>query len=457
MESTIKKYKYGLSISKDNLNETQLDILRLSVKPKCIDGYGPKPKPIILYKETQGRIIVPYYFGTEFLKDFPNITYTVQYDESEKINLTFNGTMRNEQNIVIEEVLDHFKTEHRCLLNLRCGFGKSIITLKLITLLKKKTLIIVHKEFLMSQWAGYIKQFIPDAKVGFIRQNTFEPDCDIVIGMLQSLCMRTYPKITDIALTIIDEAHNICATVFSTVLFKYSSLYMIGLSATPERKSDGLGCILEWTFGKFITVLADSSQKVNVDIIETGINIVEKKLRFSGNINIQDAINQLVNNDNRNKQIIASILKNIKRNILIVTDRVAHVKHLHKLLNDISIQSSIFIGGMKQEERNTATETNNILIATFQMVKEGFDLPRLDVLIFATPKKDIIQVVGRITRKIHNDPPLIIDIFDKTSVFERWGYERFRYYKTKGYGFKKSVKNLEPIIEIPMNYSDVFE
>ena len=58
----------------------------------------------------------------------------------------------------------------------------------------KKTLVIVHKTFLMNQWKDRIMQFIPDAKIGYIQGNTIDVyGKDIVIGMLQSISMKDYP------------------------------------------------------------------------------------------------------------------------------------------------------------------------------------------------------------------------------------------------------------------------
>ena len=38
------------------------------------------------------------------------------------------------------------------ILEVPCGRGKTVMALKIISTLSKKTLIIVHKEFLMNQW-----------------------------------------------------------------------------------------------------------------------------------------------------------------------------------------------------------------------------------------------------------------------------------------------------------------
>ena len=72
---------------------------------------------------------------------------------------------------------------------------KTCLALYIIAALKKKTIIIVHKEFLMRQWVERIEQFLPEAKVGKIQAKTIDvEDKDIVICMLQSLSMKEYNK-----------------------------------------------------------------------------------------------------------------------------------------------------------------------------------------------------------------------------------------------------------------------
>ncbi len=450
----ITKSKYGLVLYKKDLSLAELKTLKsqLAVKPKS-NNYNALAKPIILFKETNDKIYIPYYFGIEFFKS-KNVNYTLKdktINTTDSIN-NFIGNLRPEQEIILNTTLEHFQTDHRCLWNLRCGFGKSVLALKLVSILKKKTLIIVHKEFLMNQWLNYIHRFLPHASVGFIQQNTFEPDNDIIIGMLQSMSSRKYPKINNLGLTIIDEAHNIAATVFSQVLFRHSSVMMLGLSATPERKSDGLGCILEWTFGRFIESSASNPQKTIVKVIESETKIKESMIRFYNTLNIQDAINQLVSDNSRNK-LVMSVIREYNSGdnfILIVTDRVAHAKKIQAGIPD----SVLCIGGQKNKIDNV-----QVIVATYQMVKEGFDYPNLNVLIFATPKRDIVQIAGRIQRKIHNEPPIIIDIYDTCSVFKHWGFSRFKYYKECGFIIERdngieTILQEETVINLDFVFSD---
>jgi hypothetical protein len=128
----------------------------------------------------------------------------------------------------------------------------TVMSLKIISVLSKKTLILVHKEFLMNQWIERIQEFLPTARVGIIQGPKFEVDNkDIVIGMIQSIYDKVYPMNTfsSFGLTIIDEVHRIGSEEFSKTLTKIVTPYMLGISATVDRK-DGLTKVLHMFIGE---------------------------------------------------------------------------------------------------------------------------------------------------------------------------------------------------------------
>ena len=125
--------------------------------------------------------------------------------------------------------------------------GKTVIALNIISKLKTKTLVIVHKGFLVEQWIERIQQFLPKARIGKIQGQIIDiEDKDIVIGMLQSLSMKEYPQnmFKEFGLLIVDEVHHIAAEVFVRSLFKIITKNVLGLSATIQRK-DGLSKYLK--------------------------------------------------------------------------------------------------------------------------------------------------------------------------------------------------------------------
>ena len=130
----------------------------------------------------------------------------------------------------------------------------TVIALNIISKLQTKTLVVVHKGFLLNQWVERIEQFLPGARVGKIQGQIIDIDNkDIVIGMIQSLSMKEYPQkmFSSFGLTIVDECHHISSEVFSRTLQKIVTRCMLGLSATMERK-DGLTPVFKMFLGDIV-------------------------------------------------------------------------------------------------------------------------------------------------------------------------------------------------------------
>ena len=106
----------------------------------------------------------------------------------------------------------------------------------------------------MNQWIERINKYYPTAKIGKIQGQVIDIEGkDIVLGMLQSLSMKDYPAsmFDSFGFTIIDEVHHISSEVFSCALFKLVTKYMLGLSATMNRK-DGTTKVFKMFLGEVI-------------------------------------------------------------------------------------------------------------------------------------------------------------------------------------------------------------
>jgi superfamily II DNA or RNA helicase len=273
--------------------------------------------------------------------------------------------------------------------------------------------------------------------------------------MLQSISKKDYPKelFTDYLTVIFDEIHHLGAQVFSQALPKVSSRYTLGLSATPTRQ-DGMSSILTFNFGEFIKTETENkyNDKTFVKMIHNKNEYIERKIRFGG-INFQDLISQLTVDKSRNNSIISEVTEQYnlgKSGILVLSDRRDHIQAINTKLQALNMSSGLYIGGMKNKDRNKSEECR-IVCGTYSMVAEGFDLPKLNVLIMCTPKKNIVQIVGRILRKKHSAVPLIIDIWDRSvQSYMNWGFARIKYYRKQDYTFISKIPldpKPEPVIE----------
>lgn len=323
----------------------------------------------------------------------------------------------------------------------------TVMALNLVQRLGLKTIIVVHKQVLLEQWKERISQFIPKARIGVIQGPTLDiEDKDIIMGMVQTLTQRTYPVGTfnDIGVLICDEVHAMCSKTFSEVLFKIQTPYRLGLSATPKRK-DGFDKVLTHHLGPTIIDIHKTLIEPYVYLYNMPEIDIEIKYNKLGKINLPLLITDLADNDDRNSEIINILLEKVieNRKILVFSDRVAQCERLDDFFKlnassrGISKTSDTFIGKKSKELLANAMKCD-IIFATYGIFKEGIDCPELDTLLFATPKTDIVQAVGRILRQENECYPHVIDLVDNIGPLKSQYYARKRWYVSKGYKIHNS-------------------
>lgn len=428
----------GYKILKNNNYEKTIE--ELTVKPFGDFMNNDTNDEFCVCLQTSKYLYVPKYFG---LQKF-GLPSEYKLNEPTSIDVNFSGNIMDRQKEPIDKFIiaanDPLKMGG--ILQLPPGFGKTVMALYIICKLKVKTLIIVHKEFLLNQWKERIEQYIPNCSVGIIKQKKIEVDNNIVIASLQSLCMKTYEDniFNGFGFVIIDECHHVGAQVFSKALFKVNFKYTLGLSATVNRK-DGLTKVFKWFLGD---ILYKITKKENIPCIvkQIVINDNNETYRkeytiFNGKPNIAKMITNICSYSSRTTEIvnqIKSVLEKDDRKVLVLSDRKQH-------LHDIGVQfeeekHGFYMGGMKERDLEKS-KTKQIILGTYNMISEGFDLPSLDTLVLASPKSDVEQSIGRIQRKHtiteKDNIPLVIDIVDNFSLFEKQANKRKVFYKKMKY------------------------
>jgi len=440
----------GYSIIKTNLTIEEQEKIRrdLTVAPNCNNMGFKKPPSFYIYRESPKKFYVPRFYGFQHF-GIPKVN---QIKEGDDIDLEFSGELREKQKPVVNDFLKHVSKHHCGLLDLYCGYGKTCLALYIITKLHKKTIIIVHKEFLMNQWIERIKQFIPNAKIGKIQGQIIDiEDKDIVICMLQSIAMKDYPLslFQDFGFTIIDECHHISAEVFSNALFKIVTKYMLGLSATMTRK-DGLTKVFKQFLGKVVVKKKrEGTDNVEVRAINYCVDdpdFNEVITNFNGKTHYALMLKKLCEYEPRRifvTNIINNIIqeskeKNIERQIMVIAHNKNILTYIYNYINETNLASvGFYIGGMKEKDLKE-TESKQIVIATYAMAEEALDIKTLNTLIMVTPKTDVTQTVGRILRIADNNA-LVVDIIDRHSTFfNQWKKRRAFYNKCK-YTIKNDI------------------
>jgi len=429
----------GLTIPKEMMTPAEQTAFkkRLTFSPKMMGGYVDLTK-LYAYRESPHTL-----YGPRFYKETP----TSRLSEGTPIDIPFHGTLRGEQ---IKAVECFMKT--KCgLLELPCGFGKTILALYLVHALQRRTIVIVHKEFLLEQWIERIHEFLPTATVGRIQGDTVDTDKDIVIGMLQSLSMKEYPPVTfrTFGFTIVDETHHISADVFSNALFKVVTPYMLGLSATMERK-DGLSKVFKLFLGDIVYSAQRERTTVfihKVTYTTPDVEFNEVITNFKGDTNYTSMIKRISEFGQRTEAIL-SLLTHLRadpttKQIMIL----AHTKYLLKYLYEAIESRNIgtvgyYVGGMKNADLKES-ENKEIIVATYAMAEEALDIKTLSTLVLATPKTDVTQAVGRILRVKH-EKPVVMDIVDPHATFVNQWKKRRAYYLSQGYTIMESRHDTYP-------------
>lgn len=422
----------GYSINRDTTPPHFIENIRreLYVKPVILgqNNFAESVKEYPVFRASAKKIYLPRYYGITNYGKPKNYTLP----EGEDINVEFVGTLREIQTNTISETIKAFEEHGGGLVSLDTGLGKTVVALKLICEMKKKALIIVHAQFLLEQWIERIKTFIPSARIGIIKRDICNyVDCDIVVGMLQSIISRDYPKecMKSFGLLTVDECHHIGSKTFSGIFFKIQTKYMLGLSATPERK-DGLSKVIYWFLGPQIVNIKRSFNKPSIQFIFNDVSDYTEKFNRNGKVNSPIMITDLTLKESRNKiiiDLINELLKNSNRKILLLSDRRSHCELLKRELDILGISNGLYLGGMKTESRNDSVLTN-VILGTYQASGEGFDVPTLDTLILSTPKSDVEQAVGRILRQKNENDPIVYDIVDSFSIFKGQYYKRKKFY-----------------------------
>ena len=474
----------GYSIKKNEYNESNIINIKkeLTVKPFINTNFGPPAKEFKVYFENEKKLYIPRFYGIDKF-GYPVIN---QIQIPESIDIVFSKQLRPKQLPIIDKYLNAVKDNGGGgIISVPCGYGKTVLALNLISKLKVKTLVIVHKTFLMNQWKERINEFLPNSKIGIIQGDKIDTkDKDIVIGMLQSISKRDYDSniFNGFGFVIYDECHHLGAEIFSQSLLKTNFKYLLGLSATPTR-ADGLSKLFHWYLGPIIySIKIRENVKVNVDIIDF-YDTNPSYSKISCNINKKPNIPKMINNitayQPRNKIIYNNIHKCLLdgRKILVLSDRRNHLEIIKKDLDIFNINiylllyykkntilfnetiwgrimyyycnnkiytSGFYLGGMKQTQLEK-TEKCNVLLGTFSMASEGFDCKYpLNTIILSSPKSNIEQAVGRILRQEKNKItkiPLIIDIKDDFSFFSNQSKKRIAFYKKNNYSILNNIYN----------------
>ena len=362
----------------------------------------------LLYDRDNPRIVLPFALAKQL--QFPTVQY--MYPTLSEQKCTFLATLLDRQTEIEEEALQILSTHKSILLSLFTGFGKSLFGLYLASKLRKKTIIIVHRSIIMSQWAEDIEKVLPNIRCKVLSsKDTFNDykDVDFILANVVNITEVDRNIFLSFGLVIIDEIHTMVTEAFSKSFFCLQPEYVIGLSATPERV-DGLNQLIDLTVGEH-RIIRKMHRMYNVYKIHTKIKPYVTK-KADGSTDWNSVLKSLSENPTRNELIVKLIRFFSTRNILVVCKLVEHVRLLEELCLEAEpdMEVSTFYGN-----KSSYNKECRVLIASLSKSGVGFSFAKLDMLILAGDIKDNYQqVVGRIFRR-SDTYPIVVDLVDSHS------------------------------------------
>jgi superfamily II DNA or RNA helicase len=365
------------------------------------------------------------------------------------MDASFFGELTNAQHQAVKIILEY----DNGVIVAPPGFGKTILGTYLIAARKCSTLILVHRQPLLEQWRSQIGIFLDrDAKsIGQLGGGKRKLTGQVDVPMIQSLSKKD--SVDDIVAkygqVIIDECHHLPAVSFERILSEIKARYVVGLTATPQRR-DGHQPIIHMQIGPIRFRVDPRSQSAQrpfehrLVVRETGFELPEQ----ASEPTIQELYGLLVTDEKRNERIINDVLLAMEegRSPILLTERKNHLEHLHQRLKGFVRHIVVLKGGRSMKERlkvqeqltSIPIEEERLLLATGRYIGEGFDDPRLDTLFLTLPvswKGTLVQYAGRLHR-LHTDKRevRIVDYVDsKVSMLARMFEKRRVGYRAIGY------------------------
>ena len=391
-------------------------------------------KTISLFREIGGDIILP--FGTireinkHFNKEFQNNDIKIKVGKRVQYDVGNNLELYEYQQKAVEKLIE----AKFGILKAPAGCGKTQIGIALACKLKCRTLWLTHTQDLLNQSYSRAKQFIDSDFLGKITEGKVNVGEFMTFATVQTMSKLDLSLLkNEFDLIIVDECHRVFHNAnkmgqFSKIINGISCLRKIGLSATVHR-ADGLTQGMFALMGKVVHEISekDAEQRImqlSIRQILTNYKISTSCLDYDGTIIYSKLLTNIAENQERNKLILQTLVKEQENYCLVLSDRILQLEYLQEKLESVGLESKILVGKTPKKEREEILENArngkiNFILSTYALAKEGLDVPILNRLFFATPQSDfaiVTQSVGRIARIAEGKKDsVVIDFVDKNS------------------------------------------
>ena len=327
------------------------------------------------------------------------------------------------------------------------GAGKTVIALAVIARRAQPALVIVHTRELMYQWHKRATQFLDldEDEVGLIGDGRKKVGDRLTIAIINSLYKVMDEVRPAVGHLVVDECHHIPSRTFTDVVGRLDTAYMLGLSATPYRR-DKLTRIIYFYLGDRLHRIQSRQLQALDKIMRATLRVRHTRCAYYFDSDeYQSMISALIADRQRNTLIADDVVERANTGrggiSLVISDRVAHCEELCRIISGKGRPVSLLTGAMSTARRAGLVEELNssndhILVATAQLIGEGFDLRQLDSIFLATPIRftgRVKQYIGRILRISEGkEEAVIYDYVDENGMLKNSFHSRLVAYEDLG-------------------------
>lgn len=407
---------------------------------------GNVPREICLYREEgDDYVYVPfgYMYALQGFMQKDNCYSWLKFQPRVDYKCTIE--LRGYQEKAVTNMLRH----PYGILQSRPASGKTIMGIAMIARRGRKALWLAHTKDLVDQAYTQAKKYLDKSLLTVSTEGRVKIGNGITFATVQTMAnfagLERYKNYFDIV--IVDECHRVCTSATSVGMFykvvnTLAAPYKYGLSATVHRADGMIGATFailgNVTYEVPFEDIEHQVMPVSVEAIYTNVGYNDCFLDADGTMVYTKYITYLAENVHRNN-IAASMLAYETHPTLVLTDRLSQSEALFKMIG--REDARVITGKTKREERQAALEDMregraNILFASYNLAKEGLDIPRLSRLYMLTPHRDsavIEQAIGRIAR-VHEEKTdaRCYDFVDNTIYAQKCFRRRLRIYRKIG-------------------------
>jgi superfamily II DNA or RNA helicase len=329
------------------------------------------------------------------------------------------------------EALEAIRAEGKtiALLTHATGSGKTHVAVTDARRLGLRTLYLAHREKLPRQTEERFAEIWPQATTALFRSGAEKPGARVVLTTFQAMS-RNLSKFDprEFGYLIIDEAHHAVAQTFREVIGYFQPRFTLGLTATPDRPDER----------SLLEVFRQTAHRLELeDAISRGILVPIRCVRVETNVNLGHVrynsvdysardLEEAIQVPGRDELVVSIYQRHAPgRRAVCFCVNVKHAERIATEFKSAGVAAASVSGSMpvsRREEVLRAYEAGELeVLCACDILNEGWDSPRTEVLLMARPtlsKIVYVQQLGRGTRKAPGKEHLLVfDFVDESSRY----------------------------------------